>query len=151
MPRSFAAVEGMQDLTTNLIAIETFNVQENDLGAEFNRSLVRMFHDENVDPNVFDAAVKIIERDGWCQGSLEMPSGEHCLMGAMIAAAQELNTQLHSDYYREVAITLGIVRANEKHVSGVDEWLANWNDEEADDTADVVSVLKTTGERIRYA
>lgn len=88
--------------------------------------------------DVLTRAIEVLERDGWCQGTLHDQSGAHCALGALDAAARGMN----ADYWRT---RLAVDRYMERNyrISGRDlAPTAEFNDDPMTTAEDVILSFK---------
>lgn len=89
--------------------------------------------------NVLTTAADILERDGWIQGAMYNRDGCHCALGALHAAARQL------DYdYSPVWDACALIAARVAD-AGYSPWdLPGWNDAEGRTVTDVTTLFRDT-------
>ncbi len=95
--------------------------------------------------DIFDLAAKILERDGWVQGSYEDSRHRRCLVGAVRAAIAERYGIHHAWQTHEPSMYAV------EHLTGrwggnypTKPWIA-WNDQKERTAQEVIDVLRSGG------
>jgi hypothetical protein len=89
--------------------------------------------------DLLDRAADLLERDGWCQGSLDNADGQRCVMGAVYAARDDLvwSNDLASE--RSLSVTH---QATDALFDAIGWNIPEWNDSEQTSFEDVLSLLR---------
>jgi hypothetical protein len=100
----------------------------------------------NPDPAVYRKAADVIREGGLAKGVYGTDGGQHCLVGAMFQAKQDLHLRVTADAEaRYLAELLGLPgRANEISHYGV----AVWNDAPERRPEDVITLLEQAAEKL---
>ena len=101
--------------------------------------------------DIINKAIEVLRRDGWTRGTYTNAAGQHCLVGALSVAYDELGKPT-GEYRRarnavDTCVLEDLTRVGLADEDDMADAMA-WNDDIAAGVEDVLRILRCAGERL---